>query len=39
MMVLIEQIFEKIREIEKKLTNQYNRYQSLLKRIKRMENE
>lgn len=38
-LVLIEQIFEKIEALEKKFTNQYKRYQSVLKRIKVLENE
>ena len=37
MLELIKQIFEKIREIEKKATNQYKRHQALSKRVKRLE--
>lgn len=36
-LVLIEKIFEKIREIEMKATNQYKRHQALSKRVKRLE--
>lgn len=34
---LIEQIFEKIEEIEKKLTNHHKKYVSVLKRLKKLE--
>lgn len=39
MLEVIEQLFEKIEEIEKKLTNHHKNYLSVLKRIKRLENE
>lgn len=37
MMELIAQLLKKIEEIDKKGTNQYKRYQSLLKRVKKIE--
>jgi len=37
MLELIEQLFEKIREIEKKATNHYKNYLKSMKRVKKLE--
>lgn len=34
---LVEQIFEKIQELEEKISNNYRRYQALSKKIKKLE--
>lgn len=37
MIELIKQIFSKLKEIEKKVSNNYKRYQGLAKKIKKIE--
>ncbi|KKL75798.1 hypothetical protein LCGC14_2051300 [marine sediment metagenome] len=37
MMDLINQLLEKIKELDDKVTNQYKRYLSVIKRIKKLE--
>lgn len=38
MIELINQIFEKLKALEKKVSNNYKRYKALSKRIKKIEN-
>ena len=39
MMDLINQLLEKIKELDNKVTNQYKKYLMVLKRIKKIEEE